>query len=67
MKEKNKKNSNLPMIFIILDGWGITKPSKGNAITLAKTPTLNGLVKKYPYTTFRSWSVCRLATETGRE
>ncbi len=48
--DKNKKgNNNLPMILIVLDGWGITKPNKGNAITLAKTPTLDGLAKKYPY------------------
>ena len=48
--DKNKKDNILPMILVILDGWGITKPNKGNAVTLAKTPTLDGLVKKYPYT-----------------
>jgi len=46
---KNSKN-NLPMILIVLDGWGITKSNKGNAVTLAKTSTLDGLAKKYPYT-----------------
>jgi 2,3-bisphosphoglycerate-independent phosphoglycerate mutase len=46
----NKKNQALPMILIILDGWGLTKPSKGNAIALAKTPALDVLIKKYPNT-----------------
>ena len=38
------------MILIILDGWGIAKPNKGNATTLAETPTMNGIGKKYPST-----------------
>lgn len=42
--------NNLPMILIILDGWGLAKPDKGNAVTLAKTPVMDGLVKNYPYT-----------------
>jgi 2,3-bisphosphoglycerate-independent phosphoglycerate mutase len=49
VKQDTYKN-NLPVILIILDGWGIAPPSRGNAITLAKTPTMNGLAKKYPYT-----------------
>jgi 2,3-bisphosphoglycerate-independent phosphoglycerate mutase len=59
--KKNRKNSKkiipekkvlsgLPMILVILDGWGIAKPNRGNAVYLAKTPTLNSLAKKYPYT-----------------
>ncbi|MEK7203114.1 MAG: 2,3-bisphosphoglycerate-independent phosphoglycerate mutase [Patescibacteria group bacterium] len=46
---KSVKNI-LPMILIILDGWGLAKPNQGNATTLAKTPTINGLMKKYPNT-----------------
>ena len=38
------------MILVILDGWGLAKPNKGNAITLAETPTMNGILKKYPST-----------------
>lgn len=49
-QEKNISKNILPMILVILDGWGIAKPNKGNAVTLAKTPTLTGLAKKYPYT-----------------
>lgn len=51
-QEKSNKplKNNLPMILVILDGWGIASPSKGNAITLSKTPTMNGLMRKYPNT-----------------
>ncbi len=49
MSKENNKNNNLPMILIILDGWGISDPNKGNAITLSKTPVYDNLVKKYPY------------------
>ena len=50
MKKKSDKKNILPLILVILDGWGIAKPSRGNAVTLAKTPTLEGLIRKYPYT-----------------
>ncbi len=57
MKIKNTCQANLfnedyilPMILIVLDGWGIAKPSRGNAITIAKTPTIDSLIKKYPFT-----------------
>ena len=36
---------------IILDGWGVAPPSKGNAITLAKTPAIDRLYELYPSTT----------------
>ena len=48
-KNNNHKN-NLPMILIILDGWGISKNEKGNAIRLAGTPFIDSLIKKYPFT-----------------
>ncbi|MFH1661767.1 MAG: 2,3-bisphosphoglycerate-independent phosphoglycerate mutase [Candidatus Falkowbacteria bacterium] len=51
MKNKNNKKNNLPLILIILDGWGLAKKNKGNAVELAKTPTMDGLIKKYPNTT----------------
>lgn len=50
MPKKNEINNNLPIILIILDGWGIANPNKGNAIGLSDTPIINGLSKKYPYT-----------------
>jgi len=40
-----------PTLLVILDGWGIAPPSKGNAITLAKTPALDRLYELYPSTT----------------
>ncbi|MFA6306263.1 MAG: 2,3-bisphosphoglycerate-independent phosphoglycerate mutase [Patescibacteria group bacterium] len=40
----------LPMILVILDGWGLAAANKGNAIFLSKTPTMDGLIKKYPNT-----------------
>jgi len=50
MKKEKKQSNYLPMILIILDGWGITKPNQGNAVSLAKTPVMDSLVKKYPNT-----------------
>ncbi|MFH1427521.1 MAG: 2,3-bisphosphoglycerate-independent phosphoglycerate mutase [Patescibacteria group bacterium] len=41
---------NLPLLLLILDGWGIAKPNKGNAITLAKTANYNKLIKTFPST-----------------
>ncbi len=48
MNKKVKENI-FPMILVVLDGWGIDSPNKGNAITLASTPTIDGLNKKYSY------------------
>lgn len=50
MKRKENLVKNLPMILVVLDGWGVDRPNRGNAVTLAKTPTINGLLKKYPKT-----------------
>jgi len=44
-------NNKTPTLLVILDGWGIAPPSKGNAITLAKTPTLDKLYEIYPSAT----------------
>ncbi|MDO8669218.1 MAG: 2,3-bisphosphoglycerate-independent phosphoglycerate mutase [Candidatus Buchananbacteria bacterium] len=43
-----------PIVLIILDGWGVAPPSKSNAISLAKTPTYNSLVKNYPAMTLQA-------------
>ncbi|HUT21944.1 MAG TPA: 2,3-bisphosphoglycerate-independent phosphoglycerate mutase [Candidatus Bipolaricaulota bacterium] len=42
--------SNLPLIFMILDGWGLAQKNRGNAIELAKKPNYDFLIKKYPST-----------------
>ena len=38
-----------PLVLIIMDGWGIRKEKKGNAILNAKTPNYNFLMKNYPH------------------
>ena len=40
-----------PVVLVILDGWGVAPAGPGNAITLAKTPVLDGLKKNYPVST----------------
>lgn len=39
---------------MILDGWGVAPASRTNAISLAKTPTLENLVKTYPAMTLQA-------------
>ena len=43
-----------PVVLIILDGWGVAPSSKSNAITIAKTPTYDNLVKNYPAMTLQA-------------
>lgn len=51
---QKSKQIKSPLVLLILDGWGLAPPSKGNAITLAKTPTMTSLWKKYPHTTLKA-------------
>ncbi len=44
------KKANLPLLLLILDGWGVWDKKESNAIALAKTPVIDGLYKKYPNT-----------------
>ncbi len=37
-----------PVVLIVLDGWGVTQPYSGNAITQANTPVMKELLSKYP-------------------
>jgi 2,3-bisphosphoglycerate-independent phosphoglycerate mutase len=46
---KNNLNSKF-VILTILDGWGISAPSAGNAITLANTVNINRFSVSYPHT-----------------
>ncbi|OZV12476.1 phosphoglycerate mutase (2,3-diphosphoglycerate-independent) [Tissierella sp. P1] len=39
-----------PVMLIILDGFGIGKEYKGNAVTLANTPNIDRLFREYPNT-----------------
>lgn len=43
-----------PVVLVILDGWGITQPYSGNAVTQANTPVMNELIAKYPSVTLRA-------------
>lgn len=45
----NEKNIKQPIILMILDGWGYSNDTKGNAIYLAQTPTMDMLYKTYPH------------------
>jgi len=38
------------IMLIILDGWGIGPEGRGNAVTRARTPFLDGLMQHYPHT-----------------
>ena len=39
-----------PLVYIILDGWGLAPAGPGNAISLAQTPNIDALWKSYPHT-----------------
>src|SRR5271169_6534286 len=39
-----------PLVLIILDGWGYAPPSNANAISLARKPTYDKLLRDYPNT-----------------
>lgn len=43
-----------PVVLVILDGFGIAPPSKGNGVTLAKKPTFDYLVSTYPALTLQA-------------
>ncbi len=40
-----------PVVLIILDGWGLASPGPGNAVDLARTPVVDGLLADYPHAT----------------
>ena len=46
----NLSKTPFPTVLVILDGFGISKNSKYNAIFHANTPTLDHLQKQFPYT-----------------
>jgi 2,3-bisphosphoglycerate-independent phosphoglycerate mutase len=41
---------NRPLVLIILDGWGYAPPSAANAISLARKPNYDRLLREYPNT-----------------
>src|SRR5258707_9034648 len=39
-----------PLVLVILDGWGYAPPSKANAISLARKPGYDAMLRDYPNT-----------------
>ncbi len=55
MSKKPISNKKTPkVILLILDGWGLGEENEGNAIYLAKTPFIDSLYKKYPWTKLKA-------------
>lgn len=46
----DKASLNLPACLIIMDGYGLREPAKGNAIAQANTPNLDALFASCPHT-----------------
>ena len=60
------ENNTKKVALIILDGWGVTEPSNGNAIYKAKTPTVNMIEKTYFSTTLQASGIA-VGLPWGRE
>lgn len=43
-----------PVVLVVLDGWGVAPPSRGNAITIARTPVFRKLITTYPCVTLQA-------------
>jgi len=43
-----------PLVLTILDGWGFSPAAEGNAITAARKPTYDSLLREYPNTLIRT-------------
>lgn len=43
-----------PAVLIVIDGFGVAAPSRGNAIAMAKTPVLDRLMTQYPAMTLQA-------------
>ena len=53
-KTETKFTRPKPVVLVVLDGWGITQPYSGNAISQADTPVFDELITKYPAMTLRA-------------
>ncbi len=49
-----RKRTPKPVVLIILDGWGVSQPYAGNAISQARTLAIDSLISKYPTMTIRA-------------
>ncbi len=50
----NQTPKRQPAVLLILDGFGVAPPSRGNAIALSKTPNLDGFMESYPTVTLQA-------------
>ncbi|MEM4366082.1 MAG: 2,3-bisphosphoglycerate-independent phosphoglycerate mutase, partial [Candidatus Woesearchaeota archaeon] len=50
MLQKPKK----PFVLVILDGWGIRKDRRGNAVAQARLPNYKSFLRKYPHTELKA-------------
>jgi len=44
-------NRQAPLLLAILDGWGFEADSPANAISIARTPNMDGWMQEFPFTT----------------
>lgn len=43
-----------PVVLTILDGWGLSSTTRGNAVKLANTPCIDHLFDRYPHSTLQA-------------
>ena len=43
-----------PLLLVVLDGWGVRAEREHNAIALARTPTWDELLARFPHTTLEA-------------
>ncbi|MBI3384590.1 2,3-bisphosphoglycerate-independent phosphoglycerate mutase [Candidatus Gottesmanbacteria bacterium] len=43
-----------PVVLVVLDGWGISVPGEGNAVTRSKTPNFTRFSSQFPHTELRA-------------
>lgn len=48
------KKRRMPIVLLILDGWGIAPPGPGNAVTLARPAAFQSLWNRYPHAKLRA-------------
>jgi 2,3-bisphosphoglycerate-independent phosphoglycerate mutase len=56
---------NTPLVLIILDGWGYAPPSTANAISLARKPNYDRLLREFPNTLIHT-SGCYVGLPDGQ-
>ena len=44
-----------PVVLCILDGWGTSEDTRGNAVSLANTPCFDSLNENYPSATLTTF------------